>query len=76
MRDLADNEVKHIVQLHREFNGLQRIHKITGIGIWQIRSILRNETYIDITGGNLPRGRRPQAMWRHSTRTFEEVCGS
>jgi hypothetical protein len=72
-RDLANGEVEWIVELHHEFNGVRRIAKITGIELERVRSIIRGKTYRDITGGRLANGKRPEAMWRHSTKSFEEI---
>ena len=72
-RDLAENEVRWIVELYESPMGIYRIAKITGIGLWQIRGIVRNETYTDITGGKIARGLRSAAVWKHSTKSYEEV---
>ena len=76
-RDLAENEVKWIVDLYKQPMGMRRIEKITGISIWSIRAIIQGRTYTDITGGiDLRCGWRAGAVWRHSTRTYEEVMAT
>jgi hypothetical protein len=73
-RDLADNEVLEIIELYEAFHGRERISMITGISEWAIRDIISGRTYKELTGGiDRRRGRRPEAQWRHSTRTYKEV---
>lgn len=73
-RELADNEVLEIIELHESPMGMRRIEIITGISLWIIRDIIRGNTYRELTGGiDRRRGRRAEAQWRHSTRKYEEV---
>jgi hypothetical protein len=73
-RELADNEVLEIIELHETFHGRARIATITGISEWIIRSIIAGITYKELTGGiDRRRGKRAEAVWRHSTRKYEEV---